>query len=326
MKTLKYTNGNKAIDVEYLVDLIGDNDMLTVYQASQYIDGVKRLGLTSAAIAFGMLDEQDQKVTQTGTNPPVFTKFTLTYAKWLAKQLNLTLEAYEDRQNKVTLNALDALEVTTKAIDAGVGGNAQVETLTFPNTAGAVQGDYVVLTNAFTGETLAAWIDIEANGTEPTGAIYDAADIKVVIPIVAEGTSANTAAAFVLAIADLDWLDEITVVDNEDGTVTVTQNYTGVIDEAVLKNADDSGIATITSVTGIEGTAGKAYEFEFEATGGNSPYIWTTESTLPAGITLSESGVLSGTPIETGTFPLVIKVTDFFGVEDTLEADLVIGE
>jgi hypothetical protein len=40
---------------------------------------------------------------------------------------------------------------------------------------------------------------------------------------------------------------------------------------------------------------------------------------------VSTSGVLAGTPTQTGTFSLIIKVTDKFGVEDTFTDDLVIS-
>jgi hypothetical protein len=66
---------------------------------------------------------------------------------------------------------------------------------------------------------------------------------------------------------------------------------------------------------------------ELEVEGGNTPYIFTTDSTLPAGVTLSTSGLLSGTPTESGTFALTIKVTDYFGVEANLSnKNIVIGE
>jgi FtsP/CotA-like multicopper oxidase with cupredoxin domain len=49
----------------------------------------------------------------------------------------------------------------------------------------------------------------------------------------------------------------------------------------------------------------------FAATGGVGAYTWSLASgSLPAGLTLSAAGVLSGTPTATGTFNFTIRVTD----------------
>lgn len=47
------------------------------------------------------------------------------------------------------------------------------------------------------------------------------------------------------------------------------------------------------------------------ASGGTAPYTWAvTSGTLPAGITLSTTGTLAGTPTATGSFSFVVTVTD----------------
>jgi Putative Ig domain len=54
------------------------------------------------------------------------------------------------------------------------------------------------------------------------------------------------------------------------------------------------------------------YSEQFAATGGLSPYTWTVASgsTLPAGLSLSPGGLLSGSPTAQGTFTFGITVTD----------------
>ncbi len=67
--------------------------------------------------------------------------------------------------------------------------------------------------------------------------------------------------------------------------------------------------ATLPNATG-------AYSQTLVASGGSgSGYAWSVNagSTLPAGLTLSSAGVLSGTPTANGTFNFTLKVTDSVG-------------
>jgi hypothetical protein len=60
------------------------------------------------------------------------------------------------------------------------------------------------------------------------------------------------------------------------------------------------------------GVAGVAYAVTLQATGGVPPYTWSlnTGSTLPAGMTLTSAGILSGTPATAGSYSFGITVTD----------------
>ncbi|MDO8678503.1 MAG: carboxypeptidase-like regulatory domain-containing protein, partial [Acidobacteriota bacterium] len=53
-----------------------------------------------------------------------------------------------------------------------------------------------------------------------------------------------------------------------------------------------------------------AYSQPLLAMGGTSPYTWTTTGTMPAGLTLSSTGVVSGTPTTAGFLTTPIQVTD----------------
>ena len=68
-------------------------------------------------------------------------------------------------------------------------------------------------------------------------------------------------------------------------------------------------ISTVSPLT--SGTVGTAYSRTFAATGGTTPYSWsvTAGSSLPAGLTLSAAGVLSGTPTTAGTFNFSVTVS-----------------
>jgi hypothetical protein len=65
-----------------------------------------------------------------------------------------------------------------------------------------------------------------------------------------------------------------------------------------------------------DATNGLPYSYAFSATGGVGPYTWATLGSLPDGLSLSPSGILSGTPVVKlpGTFNITVRVTDSRGV------------
>ena len=78
-----------------------------------------------------------------------------------------------------------------------------------------------------------------------------------------------------------------------------------------------ASIPTITTASPLpDATTGVAYNQTFTATGGTPPYNWSIDpgATLPAGLTLSFGGVLSGTPTTAGEFSIGILVTDSTGL------------
>lgn len=69
---------------------------------------------------------------------------------------------------------------------------------------------------------------------------------------------------------------------------------------------------TVAPATVPGGTWNTAYATQnFSATGGSGAYTWSISSgALPAGLTLTPGGVLSGTPTSAGTFTFDIRATD----------------
>ena len=68
---------------------------------------------------------------------------------------------------------------------------------------------------------------------------------------------------------------------------------------------------TVSNTTLPNATVGKAYSATIAVTGGKSPYTFTAESALPAGLKLnSTTGVISGTPTKTDTFTFAVKIVD----------------
>src|SRR5439155_21017292 len=72
-------------------------------------------------------------------------------------------------------------------------------------------------------------------------------------------------------------------------------------------------LAITTAAALATGSAGSRYSQSFTATGGVTPYTWSLSGTLPAGVTFSGTGVLSGTPTQVGAFPIAVQVTDSSG-------------
>jgi hypothetical protein len=103
------------------------------------------------------------------------------------------------------------------------------------------------------------------------------------------------------------------------GTPTVAGSYS--IQVQATDSAGTKAAATLTLTiqraltitTGAvlsTGSAGANYSQTLAAAGGTPPYTWAATGALPAGLTLSPAGVLSGTPTQLGTFPITIQVTD----------------
>ena len=67
---------------------------------------------------------------------------------------------------------------------------------------------------------------------------------------------------------------------------------------------------TINPPTLPNAVVGRAYSQQLTQTGGLNPVNFSFTGTLPAGLTLSSSGLLSGTPTTTGTFNFTVQVTD----------------
>lgn len=58
------------------------------------------------------------------------------------------------------------------------------------------------------------------------------------------------------------------------------------------------------------GTQGLSYSYQFQASGGTGIYSWAlTSGAWPAGITMSSTGAVSGTPTAIGTFTVTVRVT-----------------
>ncbi|HNJ40512.1 MAG TPA: Ig domain-containing protein [Acidobacteriota bacterium] len=100
---------------------------------------------------------------------------------------------------------------------------------------------------------------------------------------------------------------------------TGSQAYTLVIKPACP-------IIAITPATLADGTIGVAYSQALTAQGGVGNITFSMGSgTLPAGLALAASGVISGTPTASGTFGFGVNATDTQGCTTTQPYQIVIG-
>jgi len=104
---------------------------------------------------------------------------------------------------------------------------------------------------------------------------------------------------------------------------SVTSTSVATVTATSVADATKSGSASVT-VTAIvvpplsitttslpSATGGTAYSATLAASGGTAPYSWSLASgSLPAGITLQSSGLLSGTTTQNGQFNITVQAID----------------
>jgi autotransporter-associated beta strand protein len=105
------------------------------------------------------------------------------------------------------------------------------------------------------------------------------------------------------------------------GTWSLATNSTGVV--AVY----DPDELTVPAQDLPAAERGSVYNFQFIASGGVSPRDWTVlAGALPAGLQLTSSGLLSGTPSVAGPFAFTAQVTDAAGLTASRGFVLVVAE
>lgn len=109
-------------------------------------------------------------------------------------------------------------------------------------------------------------------------------------------------------------------------TVQVEDTATG-IDTQVFTLIVNSNTIPIISTTVLPfAPLNEPYSQNLNASGGALPYTWTLDSNiLPNGLTLSTSGLISGTPTVNGSFVFTVKVTDAYGKFDYQLLSIIVG-
>ncbi|MBU3960596.1 MAG: tandem-95 repeat protein [Alphaproteobacteria bacterium] len=96
-------------------------------------------------------------------------------------------------------------------------------------------------------------------------------------------------------------------------TYTAT-NDTGTSATATVSITVTAPVVSVSPTVLSDGTADVAYSQTLTAGNGTAPYVFSLNSgALPPGLTLSSTGVLSGTPTTEGSYTFVLGVTDRYG-------------
>jgi hypothetical protein len=83
---------------------------------------------------------------------------------------------------------------------------------------------------------------------------------------------------------------------------------------------------TVSTSSLPTGTISTSYSSGLQAAGGTSPYTWSiTSGTLPAGLTLASTGLISGTPTVSGNFSIGVTVKDAGSPVQTNTATLALS-
>ena len=185
-----------------------------------------------------------------------------------------------------TVQASDSNSVTaSKSIAVAIAGALTISTPAALN-GGSQKVSYSQILAASAGVSPYTWSVV--TGPLPTGLSLSAAGVIAGVPT-ATGTFPFTAQ----------------VTDSLGATAS--RQFTIVI--AI-------GLAISTAPTLPGATVGVAYSETLLASGGAAPYTWAlTAGALPAGLTLSAAGAITGAPTATGTFQFTATATD--GASDT---------
>lgn len=88
--------------------------------------------------------------------------------------------------------------------------------------------------------------------------------------------------------------------------------------------SDPSSQLEVSTMQLPDATMNSPYSAQVSATGGTAPYTWSASGELPAGLTMSSTGTLAGTPTSTGQSMLMVTVKDSEETPQTAQVTLAL--
>lgn len=140
-----------------------------------------------------------------------------------------------------------------------------------PAAASAAQADYFNFENQ-AGDSFAAWLDIDADGTAPNGADYTAATTKIKVSILSTDTAAQVRTAVLAALGSVT---DMTASSSGAASVLMTNDLIGTAVPAETHNAGDTTAGSFTVSAQAGGAASNLQSTYFTL---SSPtvdyYVW----------------------------------------------------
>ena len=99
------------------------------------------------------------------------------------------------------------------------------------------------------------------------------------------------------------------------GTYSVTvASASGCVSTTSTTVISNTAMVMVSNPVTTTATINASFSQSFTASGGTSPYSYSLASgSLPSGLSLATTGVLSGTPTQAGSFTITVKATDATG-------------
>ncbi|MBN5028205.1 putative Ig domain-containing protein [Stenotrophomonas maltophilia] len=166
----------------------------------------------------------------------------------------------------------------------------------FPSAPISISGS---LPDAVAGQAITPYPYIVAGGMQPYGAVSIAdGSLPIGLSISADGVVSGIP----------------TVAGVYSWTVSVTD-----ADAAIATHPDSASVAEAPPPPTISGSPPDgqmlvSYSYQFSVSGDFPPLVVTPDSALPAGLSISSAGLLSGTPTNSFTGSLRLRVTDARGI------------
>jgi hypothetical protein len=169
----------------------------------------------------------------------------------------------------------------------------------------SLAGTYSVTVTGANGCTATASFSVTSNTTTPTASISpSSATLTCASPTVS--LTASGASTYRWNNNATTAIRSVSVAGTYSVTVTAANGCTATTSRAVFSNTT---VASITNPTITTATQGVGFSQNFTAQGGIPPYSFSLSGgTLPAGLILATSGVLSGTPSQNGSFTVTVQV------------------